>query len=435
MNRDLLGDGLYFMLIFGFIFLFVWFLQEAWNSWKGYLKQRFQLEQDRIVLDIRIPREITKTPQAMELVFNGLFEPSEGNWWSYITTGETRAQFSFEMASIGGEVHFYIWAPRGQKNRIEAHVYAQYPEVQIVEVPDYTQMIAYSTDTHKAFGFEFKLGQADPIPIKTYRHLGLDKAGIKPEEQIDPITQTIESMAQVGPHEQMWFQIVARAHLGSKSTKAGIGERIAAFFKIPFSGSTEEMNKKLNLFLNGRVVYSWKKEGQKIVDEIRENYRPKEGGSMENMTRGDQLRIEAIQENLSKPAFDVGIRSIYVAPKEHYNGSMNGVMGSMFKQLGSGDIYNDLRPGLVPKVSYPWQDRSGRMRAEMIDDLMKNYRRRKYLLEGIKHYKYGKEGFATFTMSSEELATLYHLPGQVAQTPSFDRIDSTTGQAPANLPI
>ena len=40
-----------------------------------------------------------------------------------------------------------------------------------------------------------------------------------------------------------------------------------------------------------------------------------------------------------------------------------------------------------------------------------------------------------FTLNIEELATLYHFPGEVAATPSIPRIDSVKGSSPSNLPV
>ena len=37
--------------------------------------------------------------------------------------------------------------------------------------------------------------------------------------------------------------------------------------------------------------------------------------------------------------------------------------------------------------------------------------------------------------TTEELATLFHIPGQVAVTPTLGRIPSTRSQAPTNLPV
>lgn len=43
------------------------------------------------------------------------------------------------------------------------------------------------------------------------------------------------------------------------------------------------------------------------------------------------------------------------------------------------------------------------------------------------------DGGVIFT--TEELATMFHLPGLVALTPSLGRIPSTRSQAPSNLPV
>ena len=40
-----------------------------------------------------------------------------------------------------------------------------------------------------------------------------------------------------------------------------------------------------------------------------------------------------------------------------------------------------------------------------------------------------------FVLNTEELATLFHLPGMVSATPTFGRVESKKGQAPANLPV
>jgi hypothetical protein len=40
-----------------------------------------------------------------------------------------------------------------------------------------------------------------------------------------------------------------------------------------------------------------------------------------------------------------------------------------------------------------------------------------------------------FALSNEELASLYHFPGIVSETPSFKRIESKIAKPPSNLPI
>jgi len=76
MDPLLAGDIIYYMFLFGGFAFVVWFIPKAYWEWTGYLRKKFQLDHERILLEIRTPREVRKTPLAMELVFNGLFEPA-----------------------------------------------------------------------------------------------------------------------------------------------------------------------------------------------------------------------------------------------------------------------------------------------------------------------------------------------------------------------
>ena len=46
-----------------------------------------------------------------------------------------------------------------------------------------------------------------------------------------------------------------------------------------------------------------------------------------------------------------------------------------------------------------------------------------------------KNSGKAFILSTEELATIFHLPGRVVETPSFTRIESKKAEPPTNLPI
>jgi hypothetical protein len=79
-----------------------------------------------------------------------------------------------------------------------------------------------------------------------------------------------------------------------------------------------------------------------------------------------------------------------------------------------------------PIFDYPWQDfngiRENRKKVRIIDA----YRQRSWF-----HPPYE---FKNFMMTSEELATIFHLPGSVARTPTLQRISSSRSEAPTNLP-
>jgi hypothetical protein len=58
-------------------------------------------------------------------------------------------------------------------------------------------------------------------------------------------------------------------------------------------------------------------------------------------------------------------------------------------------------------------------------------------LEACKRRSYFYEPFVgtPFVLNSEELATIFHFPGQAVPTPSLTRIQSKKSGAPSNLPI
>jgi hypothetical protein len=76
-------------------------------AWAFYLKKRYFQNLKWVVLEIRIPRDIRKGPEAMEQVFASLqtmyfaHDPLE-KWWE----GLQHDYLIFELASIDGEVRF-----------------------------------------------------------------------------------------------------------------------------------------------------------------------------------------------------------------------------------------------------------------------------------------------------------------------------------------
>ena len=61
-------------------------------------------------------------------------DPEEEYW-----DGEITRPYSLEMASFGGEIHFYVRFYKKQKELIEAAFFAQYPDLELLEVPDYVE--------------------------------------------------------------------------------------------------------------------------------------------------------------------------------------------------------------------------------------------------------------------------------------------------------
>ena len=380
-----------------------------WNLWVSHVRMRYidsEVEKAKL-LEIKFPQEVTKTPLAMEIVIQSLYQTGgESTWYNRYWEGKVRQWFSLEMVSIGGAVHFYIWTPAKMKATIEQQLYSQYPGIEVFEAEDYSHLIDFKKGEVDASVVEYDLVKPNPYPIKTYVDFGLDKPGQDEEHKIDPLTTILEYLASLHEGEQAWVQIIVRAH-----------------------------KKEKTVYVKGeKKLVNWEHEAQTEIQKMRDKVAPKEEGKPEiRMTKGEQETIFAMEKNIMKLPFDVGIRSIYIAPVDKYNagnaGSAMGIFGAF-----SSATYNGLKPTRGMKTfDYPWQETEKRMTA-IKQEFLKVYRLRAYFHSPYR-LSLGKIPRPIAVLNTEALATIFHVPGSVAQTPSLGRVLSKKSEAPANLPI
>ena len=148
------------------------------------------------------------------------------------------------------------------------------------------------------------------------------------------------------------------------------------------------------------------------------------------MSPADQDLLDALARSISKPAFDVGIRAIYVAKKDVFDTPFGiGGIISFFKHFNTENL-NGFRPNgdkWHAQFGFPWQDFKNIRRNMLSKKVLKAYRRRLYFMPPYLS--------TALVLNTEELATVYHFPGSVAATPSLARIPSKRADAPSNLPI
>ncbi len=362
-----------------------------WKLWVYYIRASFISKLDWVLLEIKLPREITKGPQAMEVVLNPFHQPRDGNFIDKYWGGFLRAWFSLEIVSIEGKIHFFVYTQRFFRNLVEAQIYAQYSDVEITEVDDYAKFFSKGFEKDWRFqGMEFKLEAEDAYPIKTYVDYKLHELATKEEQKTDPLTSFLELLGSIKTGEQIWFQILIRA------------------------------TKK-----------KWKEEGKKLVEKLmKEKESKSESKNKEGvismgifkMTPGEQDVIKAIERDVSKLGFDVGIRTIYFAKSEVFNPvNIPSLVGTM-KQYNALNL-NGFKIINSTAVNYFKGLRESGRRIKMIDA----YRQR-----SVFYMPYVRN---SFVLNTEELATIFHFPGRVAETPTLGRIEAKKGEAPMNLPI
>jgi hypothetical protein len=377
----------------------------SWKLWVSYVRESWLSSVKWVLLEIRVPKEVFKSPAAMELALSNALSQGGGvaNNYQKYWQGRLINWFSLEIVSLGGEIHFLIRTPAGFRRIIESQIYAQYPQAEIFEVSDYVEEAI--NDMHKRewalWGTEFKLTKDDPYPIKTYVDYGLDKSVGSTEEnqKIDPITPMIEWMGGIGPNEQVWFQIIVRV---SKWT----------YRKPGLMGGYQDYQAKT----------------KDVLKELKAKFEPTGDDQFKRlaMTEEDKMAISAINRTLTKQGFDCGIRAIYLAPKENFDGmNITGLTGIM-KQYNSFTL-NGFKPDNPTAFDYPWQDPTGVKAVNKKREMLDAYAQRSWF--------YPPYVRSHFVLTSEELATIFHFPGRVSETPSLGRIESNKSEPPTNLPI
>ncbi len=405
--------GVQLALFLAPVWLTALIIASAWHLYLILIRSEFIAKQKYVLLEIKPPRNLMKTPLAMESVFSSIhYTKGESNWFQKFIQGQVRPYWSIELVSFGGQVHFYLWTRAAFRKLVENAFYAQYPGVQIVEAADYTQLISAKPEEWGVWGCDYKHTGSDVLPIKTYVDYGLDQTQLKEEQQIDPFAHITEFLGSMKKGENLWLQIVFRIHGGEKYGK-----------KKP----------------DGKA-YTWRDLALDEIEKIRKQtvrvskYRDVFTGEMRelegfpNPTKGQTETIAAIERNVSKLAFDVGIRGIYVAEpgafdpinitglislwKPFNSENMNGIKGAHF-----GMEFSD----------YPWEFGNERRKDIFRRHIVEAYRRRQYFHDPFKMPD-------PMVMSTEELATIFHIPSASVATPSIARITSATSEAPSNLP-
>lgn len=379
------------------VFTMLLFASFLGGDWMHYIQTRRFLESEYVLLELKIPDQVTQSPLAMETALNAFFYTGEpdtpmARYWE----GKMRPQFSLEIASLEGEIHFFIHTRSKERNIIESQLYSQYPGLEIHEVPDYVSRIVYDRTKMNLTGIEQQLQKPDPYPINTYINFGLDKEQ-KEEFKIDPLNALLEYMGSLGKGEYMFWQLIIRSHDPKDSHKT-----------------------------------DWKKQAEdeikRIMNEAKARNLDKEGKptGFVTLTKQEEMLIESIARNTAKKPFEAGIRELYIADIEHYNKNRSAALPTLMRTYES-HLTNGFKPVFF-SYTYSWQDPGGRFSEANKRELFDAYRWRSYITPPF-------ERPYVFILSSEEIATIFHIPGKVARTPTLTRATSRRSEPPANLPL
>ena len=370
--------------------------------WLNYIRTDFMTSQKYFIIEIKIPREIERTPLAMETFLHGLWQKPASHFIEGYWQGKVQPWFSLELVSIGGNVRFFIWGMEKYRNIVEAQLYAQYPDVEIHETQDYTSAVVHDLNRFFMWGTYFKLTGKDVYPIKTYVDYGLNKDNTEEPVKVDPLTSVLEYLGSMQAHEQVWIQILVRGHI-----KRGL--------------------------IQGHLIPNpdWTVQAKSEIERIRKEAGFGQPGMFGMMTEGQKNKIAAIERSIDKHAFDTIIRAFYITSKADFGpepSSIPGLIGA-WRQFSSNDL-NGFKLGKFSDFDYPWMDFKRIRRTTIEKKMLRAYKLRSGFEIPFRNYR-----CKPFILTTEEIATLFHFPGRVARTPTLARIESRRSEAPPNLPI
>jgi len=377
-----------------------------------------------IMLEIKFPREVAKTPKAMEQFFAGLHaaqkDPKKKDRY---LKGSLAPWFSIEILGHGGEIRFYIRTESKYRNLVESHLYAQYPQVEITEVEDYMSDLPSEVPTKDldAWGTELILNKEDAYPIRTYPVFFEDKEA---EERTDPIAGLFEFLSSLNPQESIGIHILISPTDDKWKEE---GEKLVA----KMAGKTVKADKK-NRFLIIEESNSWI---HAIVDEIIRFFvggsgdikdaKKEEKSVIPFLTPGQKEIATAVEKNIAKIGFKTMIRFLYWAPKDIFDKDKPTVAAGFFRQFNT----QNLNGFKANKKTTPGRGKIFKKRREPAQrrHFVKIFKRRYFPGHKIKT--------RGFVFNIEELATVFHIPGTFVEVEKLSKIGAKKGSPPSDLPM
>ena len=346
-------------------------------TWRNYQQADQAAEVDSVLLILEIPRTNDKSELAAEQLFASLHGILRDKKELKLSRGH-QEHLSFEIASVNGQIRFYVWVPRSLQSFVEGQIYAQYPSVQIYPAEeDYTEherthSVVYST--------ELGLTASEFLPIRTFQNFEVDP--------LAGITGTLAKLESTG--EELWIQVLVRpladdwhsfADRWISSVKGG---RSSLFG--PGGGAA---------WLGGLLAALWQPPEQ---GESKASSGPE-------LSERDKTRISEAEKKATKLGFQVKIRLAYLGESQTNAKLRIQALVGTFKQFNSTNL-NGFKAG----------------RANFGKEFLEKYRNRSFAGDG-------------FILNIEELASVYHLPHTNVETPNIVWASSKTAEPPAKLPI
>ena len=343
-------------------------------TWRNNRQIDVLREVESELLILEIPRANDKSELAAEQMFASLHGILRDARELKINDGY-QEHLSFEIASVGGQIQFYVWTPRALRNFVESQIYSQYPTVQIrTATADYT---AHEQQHNVVYTAEVVLAESEFLPIKTFQSF-----------EVDPLAGITGTLAKLeDTDDEIWIQILVRpvADDWHKASDAWVKRvRGGGFFGEAFHPKARWFSQFLMAL-----------------------WQPPEGNmtTVTELSDRDKTRIAEAEKKAAKLGYQVKIRVAYLGDSTtDARLRMQAIIGT-FKQYNS----TNLNGFTMSHDSFRKED-------------LNRYKLRLFADRG-------------FLLNIEEMASVFHLPHTNVETPNIVWASNKTAEPPNRLPV
>lgn len=368
-----------------------------------------EMTQDHTLLEIVISKNIDEEPRgplAAEQVFSNLHSISNKTNMLLRWLGDIQPRMSFEIVHHENLIHFYAWIRNDLKELVESQIYAQYPDVEIYERPDYKPLFISKKHIVSA---TLTLLEPYIFPIKKYRQFE-DAIAKKSYDSLSGIVSSLSKLND--PDDKAMVQIVF-SPLTDEWHKKGIKD-------IQFIQKNSNITKLKHHWLKSRVAHTWILTlGTILIFPIIllwkaiDLFIPKDKTALEELERlkrGEEIRDDTVKNSLlgkiAKLGFRVSIKVTYatdIDDKRKIDNKIKEIAGS-FKQFN------------LPHLNGFHITRINRNKTLILKKCFE------------------RKMDAEFILNTEELATIFHLPISSVDIPNIQIITSKSLPPPLKLP-
>ena len=370
------------LILWSINFLLQWYvwlpivLVLIYMTWRNYQRIDIVKDIESVLLVLEIPKANDKSELAAEQMFaslHGILRDKK----ELKLNGGYQEHLSFEFASVGGRIQFYVWVPKTLQSFVEGQIYSQYPQVQIHAAEE--DYVTHERQHSVVYTAEIVPTEKEFLPIKTFQSF-----------EVDPLAGITGTLAKLeDTDEEIWIQILVRPVADDWHKAAD------SWIKTVKSGSTSLFGGGLSAqSFTGLFAALWNPPEQGTA-----------GGAVKELSERDKTRITEAEKKATKLGYQAKIRVAYLGESTtNAKLRMQGIVGT-FKQYNSTNLNGFKMSGESFKK----------------EDLAK-YKARLFADRG-------------YLLNIEEVASVFHLPHTNVETPNIVWASTKTAEPPAKLPL